>query len=60
MIDITTKILLGLIALGLFANAANFAVRPVLADEDYTITLNSIQHDLHNIALGTCPNKKAC
>jgi len=67
MVDITTKILLGLIALGLLANAANFAVRPVLAEDDYSTQLNNIESDLssmksdlRDIEGGTCKNNKLC
>ena len=74
MIDFTTKILFGLIALGLFANAAYLVVRPVLADNDYSSQLDNFSNQLDNsisklanikdvvvsIGLGTCANNKIC
>lgn len=54
MIDRTTKILLGLIALGLWANLAASVLRPA------GFELGSISSNLGNIANGTCVNRKIC
>lgn len=69
--DRTTKILLGLIAAGLWVNVADrlFTPGPVSAQDfsDIERTLrsirtqvNSIQVQVNGIAIGACPNKKIC
>jgi hypothetical protein len=60
MIDRTTKILLAIVAIGLWVNALAPFTRPALADVDYSAQLQSIYHDLHNIYNGTCTNGKIC
>jgi hypothetical protein len=64
MIDKTTKILLILIALGLWANAVLPLIRPhaVAAQSADSIEnhLSEIESDVHKIARGTCTNGKIC
>ena len=54
----TNKILLGLIAAGLWANAIAIVVMPARADSDSS--LRNIDHDIHAIYAGTCKNAKLC
>ena len=60
MIDRTTKVLLALIALGLWANAAVSTIRPAFAQSDYSSELYSIMSDLGRIHRGSCSNDKIC
>jgi hypothetical protein len=63
MIDRTTKILLGLIAFGLLANAAISSVsliRPAIAADDYSRVLQLIESDLGRIQRGSCANSTIC
>jgi hypothetical protein len=54
----TSKILLGVIAAGLWANAfAGFIKPAAAASETY---LAEIAHDIHAIFLGVCDNPKLC
>jgi hypothetical protein len=50
-IDRTTKFLLLLIALGLWANAVVPIIRPIVAkaDTDYSGVLSDIAHDVHEL-----------
>jgi hypothetical protein len=54
--DLTTKLLLALIALGLFLNA--FKPTTVRADTDST--LKRIADDIDQITSGRCPNHGLC
>lgn len=69
MTDRTTKILLAIIALGLWANAMSLFIRPnrVIAQDNVFSSIDShlsrIDHDVHNLADiedGTCRNSKIC
>jgi len=69
MIDKTTKLLLALVALGLWINAAIslFRPQPVAAQDAYLSSIDShlsnIQNDvssIERIARGTCTNGKIC
>lgn len=67
MTDRTTKILLAVIALGLWANAAIPLLLPRAAAAQDVSSLDAhlsrIDHDVHNLADiedGTCRNKKIC
>jgi hypothetical protein len=57
--DKTTKILLALVAIGLWANIGVSLLKPtsVLAQNPDIAT---ISHDVHAIYNGTCTNKKVC
>ena len=59
MADRTTKILLGLIALGLWANLAIPQIRPAHARETDSL-LRMIDLNIGSIAFGTCVNRKLC
>ncbi len=65
--DRTTKILLGAIALGLFANAAATVIRPAAAQLSNDVILRNIgldvaiiSRDIEQIAHGECTNGKLC
>jgi hypothetical protein len=61
MIDRTTKILLGLIALGLLANVAVSLNRPAVAQtlaQENALVLRTIAGYVEGIANGTCRNGK--
>lgn len=72
MIDRTTKILLGLIAFGLFANAAVSLIRPAIADNfpwgslisgnvnDVKNSVYGIKQQVEGIYSGRCSNNKIC
>ena len=69
MVDRTTKILLALIAVGLWANAVLPLLHPKVAAaqnsqlESIDTSLSRIYHDVHNLADiedGTCRNTKIC
>jgi hypothetical protein len=66
MADMATKILLTVIALGLWANFAAGVMRPSIAiaqDTDLSATesaLSSIQNDLDGMERGICRNRKLC
>jgi hypothetical protein len=60
MIDRTSKIILLLIAAGLWANVLVSQVRVANAQEDYSDVLGSIASDVSGIASGTCTNSKIC
>jgi len=67
MIDRTSKILLSLIALGLWANLALYVVHPLPAIAQFqrqprsqAQALEDIIHDLGAIAGGGCSNPKIC
>jgi hypothetical protein len=59
--DRSTRLLLGLIALGLWANvfAPLFRASPVHAQDADSIaqSLKNIEHDVHSIYNGTCLSK---
>lgn len=60
-VDRSTKLLLGVIALGLWANALApfFRPLPVHAQDASSIqkSLDNIEHDVHSIYAGTCLSK---
>lgn len=61
--DRTTKLLLALIALGLFMNALNpwLMPMPVAAqNQDIAGYLSDIESSVSRIARGACPNIKIC
>ena len=61
--DKSSKILLGIIAAGLWANAtiAVLKITPARADaESYMSYLSSIESNIGRIARGTCLNNKLC
>jgi hypothetical protein len=60
MVDRTTKILLLLIAVGLWANVLIAQIRVAKADEDYSGFLTSIDRSLLSISGGICRNDKIC
>ena len=64
MTDKTTKLLLLLIALGLWANALVPVFRPITAKafdiDDIQRFVGSMESDLGSIARGTCTNGKIC
>lgn len=63
MIDRTTKILLGIIALGLWANAIVPLYQPVTAIAQGTgleRVVQTIASDLDSIERGRCRNSKIC
>jgi hypothetical protein len=55
--DRTTKVLLAMIAAGLWANAAAPLIQKARAD---SAVLHYIEEDLARIADGKCANKKLC
>jgi len=59
---LSTKILLGLIAAGLWANAIASYVRPAQAQTDYSLYLGEIARDVRALANGGrgCRNTKIC
>jgi len=57
--DKTTKLLLALIAAGLWLNAASSLIRPTSAGAQ-SYELQKIQRDLDSIGRGTCLNNKIC
>jgi hypothetical protein len=57
MTDRTTKTLLAIIAIGLWANLAWPIFQPRIAAAQ---NISTIEHDLHNIYNGTCTNSKIC
>lgn len=57
MTDRSTKILLAVIAAGLWANVVALQVRPATADASL---LRSIDNHLANLTIGTCINRKLC
>lgn len=59
MNDRTTKILLALIALGLWANALGPVLKPLPAFASDSL-LRSIDSTLEDIARGNCSNRKIC
>jgi hypothetical protein len=59
MTDKTTKILLGAIALGLWANIVTPQIRPAHASSTITY-LSSIDQNIQMIAMGACPNRRLC
>jgi hypothetical protein len=66
MSDRPTKLLLAIIALGLWANLAALLFQPIaaLAQKDDTAmilgTVSSIENELEQIQTGSCPNAKIC
>jgi hypothetical protein len=64
MTDKTTKLLLLVIALGLWANALIPLIhpKPVAAQSlgDIDSRVSNIEDDVHKIARGTCVNTKIC
>jgi hypothetical protein len=64
MTDKTTKLLLAIIALGLWANLAMpllpTAARARASSNDVSNVLAEIQSDVDAIASGTCRNSKIC
>jgi hypothetical protein len=50
-IDRTTKVLLLLIALGLWFNTLASVVRPIVIKADTDSTLQDIAHDVHNLSV---------
>lgn len=58
MTDKTTKVLLALIAIGLFANVASTAIHPAFAQVDSY--LSTIASRLGSIQNGNCNNSKIC
>ena len=59
--DATTKILLALIAGGLWVQIATATFRPTTANaQDSYSRLTDIASDVGMIARGTCSNKKIC
>lgn len=59
MSDRTTKILLALIALGLWANVLGPVLKPLPAFASDSL-LRSIDSTLEDIARGNCSNSKIC
>jgi hypothetical protein len=59
MIDRTTKILLGLIAAGLWLNFASTVVHKASAEVD-EYYVRAIRNDLQSIHDGKCRNPKIC
>lgn len=57
MTDKTTKILLAILAAGLWLNAATVLIRPAMA-QDPSIT--NLARDFHTVVQGQCPNQKLC
>jgi hypothetical protein len=60
MIDRVFKVLLLLIALGLWANVFASQIRSANAQAGYGDVLNNIASDVADIAGGTCTNSKIC
>ena len=60
MTDQTTKILLALIALGLWANLAIPLLRPIVAAANKADELVDIANELSAISHSTCTNSKIC
>lgn len=60
MVDRTSKILLLLIAGGLWANVFVARLTVAKAEEDYGDVLASIASDLSSIEGGSCANRKIC
>ena len=64
--DCTTKVLLLLIALGLWANALVPALRPAIVaaarpdSDDMERDVHNIAHDVHSLYSGICLNTKIC
>jgi hypothetical protein len=57
--DRTGKIILAVIALGLWVNIAVVVSRPQPATAQ-SYDLGNIEHDLHAIYTGNCSNEKIC
>ena len=62
MIDKTGKVLLALIALGLWAHVAILVFQPIsaVAQSDDLISIRNNTSMLARIATGRCPNPKIC
>jgi len=60
MTDKTTKILLGAIALGLWANIVTPQIRPAHAQHSTITFLSNIDQNIQAIAQGICLNDKLC
>jgi len=60
MLDRTSKILLALIAAGLWANFAAVFLQPARAEADYGTYLLMILNTVSDIARGKCSNNKIC
>jgi hypothetical protein len=60
MIDRTTKVLLGLIAAGLWANAMMPLAKPTLAYADADSCLARIDANISALVSGNCINAKLC
>ena len=63
MIDKTTKLLMALIAVGLWLNAAMYLLRPApvrAQSPEIESLIKSIESDLGRIQRGTCSNDKIC
>jgi hypothetical protein len=61
MVDRTVKLILVVIALGLWADVTlQFRRASLRADADYGSELSSIEESIHNIAVGKCLNARLC
>jgi hypothetical protein len=58
--DRITKLLLALIAAGLWLDVASSLIRPTPTRAQDPYDLHRIQRDLDSIARGTCLNNKIC
>lgn len=61
----SNKWILILVATGLWANAVVAFIKPVQADAANDLSamvyhLDSIEHDIHSIYNGNCPNTRLC
>lgn len=58
MTDKPTKIILAILAAGIWLNAATALIRPALAQENPSLTL--LQRDFRMLIQGGCANQKLC
>ena len=60
MVDRTAKLLLALIALGIWANLGLTVFQAMAPVLDYRTALSSISNDVGRMAHGHCSNSKIC
>lgn len=58
MTDKPTKIILAILAAGIWLNAATALIRPAMAQDNPT--LDRLQRDFRSLVEGTCSNHKLC
>ena len=58
--DKTTKLLLALVAAGLWANVAALTLQPAVAEEQAIKQDSTVEQYVKGMYFGQCPNKKIC